>query len=113
MTIGVFGSDRFAELAGRFECFDVTLELGPTGKSIVAGKLELGGGQGGCGAGAHEVLGVVAEMAEIGAIGKLHGEIPSSCPVSACSGEGVSHKTKLGGWASTLSADRMRPSRWS
>jgi hypothetical protein len=52
-------------------------------------------------------------MAEVGTIGKLHGEILSSARCPHVRAKGVSHKTKLTGWASTLSADRMRPLRWS
>src|SRR5262249_2198228 len=82
-AIEVLGADGLAQLTRSLKQLYVILQLRPPAKAGVAGDLELGGGQGGDGAGAHEFLGLVAEVAEIWTIRKLHGEILSVCPVSA------------------------------
>jgi hypothetical protein len=57
----------FFELPRLFEQIDMSLEFGPTGKPIRAGKLQLGGGEGLGAAGINQVSSLVFQMAKIGA----------------------------------------------
>ena len=74
-------------LTRRFEAIDIVRELGPAWEIVLTGDLELSGGQSSSCAGTDESLSLVAEMAEVGTIGKLHERNPFHCPVSARSGE--------------------------
>jgi hypothetical protein len=82
-ALEVVGTDGLLELTCRFEAIDMVLELGPAWETELARDLELSVGQGGGGAGTNQVFGLIAKMAEVGTIGKLHERILSICPVSA------------------------------
>ena len=75
--------DRMFQLASKFKRLDVLLEPGPACEAVLSGDEKLCGGKRGGGAGTDGVFGLIAEMAEVGTIGKLHGRNPSMCPVSA------------------------------
>jgi hypothetical protein len=108
----VTGCDGLPYLTGCFEVIDVVLELGPAWEPVLAGNLELRIGQGLRCAGTDEVLGLITKMSEIRAFGKLHWRNPFFMPVVRMFGRKVFRtKRSLEGWASTLSADRLRPSR--
>jgi hypothetical protein len=92
----VIPADGLPEFAGLFERLDVLLQLGPAWETVVAGQLKLGGSQGGGYAGTDQILGLVTQMSETRAFGKLHGEILSSARCPHIRAKGVSHKTKLG-----------------
>src|SRR5262249_34092936 len=94
-THEVIPADGLPEFPGLLDRLDVLLQLGPTGKAVVAGQLELGGGQGGGCAGTDEILGLVTKMSEVRALGKLHGEILSSARCPRVRAKGLSHKTKF------------------
>jgi hypothetical protein len=68
-AIELVGVDGSPELAGYLEGLDVLLEPGPAGEAVVLGDLKLPLGERRSGAGAHEFLGLVAEMAEVRTVG--------------------------------------------
>jgi hypothetical protein len=88
--------DGLPEFACLFERLDVLFEFGPTRKAIVAGELQLGGGQRGRRTSTYEVLRPVVEIAEIGTIGKLHGEIFSNARYPHVRAKGVSRQNDFG-----------------
>jgi hypothetical protein len=116
--------DGFFELPSFFEQIDMSLELGPTSETIRASNLKLGVGEGLGTASIYQVLRLVFQVAKIGAIredarsvGQLvrHSEL-LSCkrPLSTLRAERSFAKAQVcSRWASTLPADRMRPSRYS
>ncbi len=118
-TRDVVGVDCLLELPELLEGLDMSLELGPTRKSIETCDLKLGIGER-CGrAGLEQILGLVFEVAQIRTVGKRawclvrisrHSDLLSSKrPVSAQSGRKKVAEIETERWASTLSADRMRP----
>ena len=98
------------------------LELGPTRKPVETCDLELRIGERCRPARFKQILGLVLQMAEIGAIGKsLWVPVVDSVDI-ATSFHGTARRPhnraerrllrfQTERWASTLSADRMRPSR--
>ena len=83
-------------------------------KFLVKASYSAEGAKGVQSAGGSSRRDVIAEMAEVGTIGKLHERNPFRLPgVRINRAKGVSLMATTQGWASTLSADRMRPSRWT
>ena len=120
-AIDVVGVDSLLELPDLLQGVDVSLELRPARKPVETRDLELRIGDRRRGAGLEQVLGLVLQMAEIGAVGKRawclwvidrHGDLLSSKrPLSAHRAERRWRRLDADRWASTLSADRMRPLR--
>ena len=117
----VVGVDGQLELPGELQRFDVRLELGPAREAVLPGDLELRLRERLGLAGLEQVFGLVLEMAEVGVLGELargffgvagHGNLlsvgarcPHDGPKEGSCGYAASR------WASTLSADRVRPVR--
>src|SRR5439155_1267695 len=117
----IVGVDSLLELPDLPERFDVSLELRPTRKPVEKRDLELRISDRCRRAGLEQILGLVLQMAEIGAVGKTawrrlrisrHSDLLSSKgPLSAHRAERRLRRLNAVRWASTLSADRMRPLR--
>src|SRR5260370_866283 len=117
----VIGVNRLLELPDLLEGLYVSLELRQAGKPVEARDLELRIGDRCRRAGLEQILGLVLQMAEIGAVGETawlrlrvtrHSDLLSSkCPLSAHRAERRLRRLDADRWASTLSAYRMRPLR--
>ena len=117
----VVGVDSLLELPDLLEGVDVSLELRPARKPVETRDLELRIGDRCRRAGLEQVLGLVLQMAEIGTVGKRAWRplrisrqsdlLSSKRPVSAHRAERRWRRLDADRWASTLSADRMRPLR--
>jgi hypothetical protein len=85
----VVGIDGLVEPACLFKRLDMLLKPGPTWEAVLSGDLKLRGGKSWGGAGTDNVFSLIAEMAEVGTIGKLHERNPFYCPASASIGRKV------------------------
>ena len=86
-AIEIVDGEGMLELADLFERLNLLLQLGPACEAVLSGDLKLCISKSRDSARPDKVFSLVAQMAEVGTIGKLHERNPFHCPVSAFSGE--------------------------